>query len=383
MEADRAIRVLLVDDNAANLLAYEGILEDLEVDRVKAHSGQEALRNAFHGDFAAILMDIHMPDMDGFGVAAQLRRCERSRETPLLFVTAVFPDQAHVSRGYSLGAVDYLIKPVVPEILRAKLSVFIELYRKRRELIRANIELRKARADAEEASSHKSRFLAGMSHELRTPLNAILGFTGTLLMKLSGPLTTDQERQLNIIQSSGTHLLSLINDLLDLAKIESGKVEIRREAVVCQHVLEEVATALRGLAQAKGLEFGIMSPGAELAVHTDARVLRQILLNLTNNAIKFTDNGQITLGLDRRRDHGRLVTEFSVVDTGAGIKPEDQAKLFQEFQQVGATGTRRHEGTGLGLYLSQKLAALLGGHIEFQSESGKGSTFKMVLAEDA
>jgi signal transduction histidine kinase len=382
METDRDLSVLVVDDNAANLLTYEALLEDLHVDLVKAHSGREALRHAFHRDFAAILMDVQMPDMDGFEVATQLRRRERSREIPLLFVTAEFPDQSHVARGYSLGAVDYLIKPVVPEILRAKLSVFIELDRRKRELIRTNAELRKARADAEEANSQKSRFLASMSHELRTPLNAIIGFTGTLLMKLSGPLTTDQERQLNTIQSSGTHLLALINDLLDLAKIEAGKVEIRREVVVGQQVLEEVATALRGLAQAKGLALGIRSPSAELAVRTDARVLTQILLNLANNAIKFTANGRIDLGLDRRRDDGRLVTEFSVADTGAGVKPEDQAKLFQAFQQVGITGVRRQEGTGLGLYLSQRLAALLGGHIELRSDPGQGSTFKLVLTED-
>src|SRR5437016_2904807 len=156
METDSDISVLIVDDNAANLLTYEGLLGDLHVDLVKAHSGQEALRNAFHRDFAAILMDVQMPDMDGFEVVTQLRRRKRSSETPLLFVTAVFPDQYHVSRGYSLGAVDYLIKPVVPEILRAKVSVFIELYRKKRELIKTNAELQKARADAEEASSHKS-----------------------------------------------------------------------------------------------------------------------------------------------------------------------------------------------------------------------------------
>ena len=216
-----------------------------------------------------------------------------------------------------------------------------------------------------------------MSHELRTPLNAIIGFTGTLLMKLAGPLTPDQEKQLETIQSSGTHLLSLINDLLDLAKIESGKLQINREVVVCRQVLEDVATSLRGLAEGKGLAFGITEPGGELTVRTDRRALTQILLNLANNAIKFTETGRINLGLNRRRDNGHCLTEFSVADTGTGITPEDQAKLFQAFQQVGTAGLRRHEGTGLGLYLSQKLAGLLGGHIEFQSEFGKGSTFRL------
>ena len=137
-----------------------------------------------------------------------------------------------------------------------------------------------------------------------------------------------------------------------------------------------------GLAEVKGLAFGITEPGRELTVRTDRRALTQILINLANNAIKFTETGRVDLGLNRRRDNGRCLTEFSVVDTGPGITPEDQSKLFQAFQQVGSPGSRRHEGTGLGLYLSQKLAGLLGGRIEFQSEFGKGSTFRLVLAEN-
>src|SRR5512135_1819910 len=145
MEIDRDVGVLIVDDNAANLLTYEGILEELQVNLVKAHSGQEALRHAFKNDFAAILMDVQMPDMDGFETATLLRQRKSSRETPLLFITAAFPDHLHMFQGYSLGAVDYLIKPIVPEILRAKIAVFVERYRKNKALISVNVELRKAK----------------------------------------------------------------------------------------------------------------------------------------------------------------------------------------------------------------------------------------------
>jgi PAS domain S-box-containing protein len=233
--------------------------------------------------------------------------------------------------------------------------------------------------ELENANQAKDRFLASMSHELRTPLNAIIGFTGTLLMKLPGPLTPDQHSQLRTIQSSGRHLLSLINDLLDLAKIESGKVEVHFEQVSCQGVMEDISDTLRPLAQTKGLVFEVGIPTIDIFVESDRRALSQIIINLTNNAIKFTDRGRVRLEVADHVRNGHASTEISVLDTGAGIRPEDKAKLFQAFEQLEATSARRHEGTGLGLHLSQKLATLLGGHITFESELGKGSKFTVVL----
>ena len=230
------------------------------------------------------------------------------------------------------------------------------------------------------ANQAKDRFLATMSHELRTPLNAIIGFTGTLLMKLPGPLTGDQEKQLRTIQTSGRHLLSLINDLLDLAKIESGKVQLKLESVPCDGVLEEVATALRPSAEMKGLKLETVIPDRSITVLADRRALSQILLNLANNAIKFTENGSVRLGICQRQENGSATTEFSVVDTGAGIRQEDQARLFQAFSRANTENTRRTEGTGLGLHLSQRLAELLGGHIALESEHGKGSRFTLILS---
>jgi protein-histidine pros-kinase len=218
-----------------------------------------------------------------------------------------------------------------------------------------------------------------MSHELRTPLNAIIGFTGTLLMKLPGPLTADQEKQLRTVQTSARHLLSLINDLLDLAKIESGKVELHLEPLACQSVIQEVATALRPLAEKKGLRFETRLPSSETLVRADRRALSQILLNLVNNAIKFTENGSVSLEVVQRDIAGQHTTEFIVSDTGIGLRPEDQAKLFQAFTQVEAVGKRWQEGSGLGLHLSGKLAELLGGRITIRSEFGRGSIFTLEL----
>lgn len=241
--------------------------------------------------------------------------------------------------------------------------------------------LQEKNAELEKANLAKDRFLASMSHELRTPLNAVIGFTGTLLMKLPGPLTGDQENQLKTIQTSAKHLLSLINDLLDLAKIESGKVELSFETVNCASVIREVAATLRPLAETKGLQFSIEMPTEEIIIQTDRRALGQIIINLTNNAIKFTDKGMVRLKIEQHDNNDRLVTTFSVIDTGIGIRPEDQERLFQAFQRVDSPQMRQHEGTGLGLYISQKLADLLGGQIKLLSQYGEGSTFTLHILE--
>jgi PAS domain S-box-containing protein len=242
---------------------------------------------------------------------------------------------------------------------------------------RAERALHEKNVELERASLAKDRFLASMSHELRTPLNAIIGFTGTLLMRLPGPLTADQDHQLQTVRTSARHLLSLINDLVDLAKIESGKVEVETEPVACQRVLNEVVTALRPLAEAKGLTFELSMPAQDVMVRTDRRALSQILINLTNNAIKFTETGLVRLEIGKPGADVRAI-EIRVIDTGMGIKLEDGEKLFKAFTQL-TTSTGHHGGTGLGLHLSQKLAELLGGSIRFTSEIGKGSTFILSL----
>jgi protein-histidine pros-kinase len=232
------------------------------------------------------------------------------------------------------------------------------------------------------AAEAKDRFLANMSHELRTPLNAIIGFTGTLLMRLPGPLTQAQEKQLQTIQGSARHLLSLINDLLDVAKIESGKHELRLQPVSCAEVVEEVAAALRPLAEKKAIGFKVAIDG-DVIVRTDRRALSQIIINLANNAIKYTDSGGVTVRLMRRRgeESAAALGEIEISDTGTGIRPEDQAKLFQAFSQIDSSSTRRHEGTGLGLHLSQKLAEMLGLSITFATRFGEGSTFTLHIRD--
>jgi PAS domain S-box-containing protein len=236
--------------------------------------------------------------------------------------------------------------------------------------------------ELENAARLKDRFLANMSHELRTPLNAIIGFTGTMLMRLPGPLTLDQDKQLTTIQSSARHLLSLINDLLDLAKIESGKSEIYPQLLSCVSVIDSTAATLRPLAEKKNLDLRTVLPEQEIMLTTDRRAMSQILLNLTNNAIKFTDHGKVVIALKQHVEGDLLHTTISVADTGCGIALKDQSSLFQAFTQLDSSSTRRYEGTGLGLHLSEKLAALLGGTISCESTLGVGSTFVLHLSQD-
>jgi PAS domain S-box-containing protein len=245
---------------------------------------------------------------------------------------------------------------------------------------RIELTLSEKNLQLQNAAEAKDRFLANMSHELRTPLNAIIGFTGTLLMRLPGPLTANQAKQLSTIQGSARHLLALINDLLDVAKIQSGKLEIRPEPTSCHELVEEVAATLRNLAENKGLAFEVRLPDQDLLVDTDRRALKQILLNLVSNAIKYTDAGSVCVEVSRGEESGHGIVQFRVSDTGIGIRPEDQARLFKDFTQLDSSSTRRHEGTGLGLSLSQKLAELLGGRIRLESQFGTGSTFVLVLA---
>ncbi|SDH54499.1 MULTISPECIES: PAS domain-containing sensor histidine kinase [unclassified Duganella] len=235
-----------------------------------------------------------------------------------------------------------------------------------------NVELAKAVAT-------KDRFLAGMSHELRTPLNAIIGFTGTMLMKLPGPINDEQSKQLRMVQSSARHLLSLINDLLDLTHIESGRVQLDVEPLRCRALIDEVLTSFKPQARSKGLALEFEPSAEDLLISSDRRAVQQILMNLLHNAIKFTNSGAVLVRMARSLVGERQCATISVSDTGIGIGSEQRGNLFQAFSQLDGNALRQFEGTGLGLHLSRKLASLLHGEILFDSEYGKGSVFTLAL----
>ena len=242
-------------------------------------------------------------------------------------------------------------------------------------LILANGELLEAKESAESADRIKSAFLATMSHELRTPLNSIIGFTGILLQNMAGPLNDEQKKQLGIVRDSARHLLALINDVLDISKIEAGQFTVLHEPFDLRASIDKVASIVRPLAEKKGLALRIdLAPDLDSSVG-DARRLEQILLNLLNNAVKFTDKGEIAL--QAARDGSRLV--IAVSDTGIGIRPDDLGNLFLPFRQIDSGLSRKHEGTGLGLAICRRLAELMGGTVQAQSEPGQGSVFTLTL----
>jgi protein-histidine pros-kinase len=220
-----------------------------------------------------------------------------------------------------------------------------------------------------------------MSHELRTPLNSIIGFTGTLLMRMPGPLNEGQEKQLRTVQTSARHLLSLINDLLDLAKIEAERLELELEPVDSSAVLREVGEALMTQAEQKKLQFTLALPRDPVFLKADRRALSQVLINLTDNAIKFTDYGSVRLTVERRGNSTPKQVELRIEDTGPGMRTEDVARAFDPFTRFGIGNRIAKAGTGLGLHLSQKLATQMGGRILCESQLGRGTTFTLVMLE--
>jgi signal transduction histidine kinase len=235
------------------------------------------------------------------------------------------------------------------------------------------------RHQAEAADRIKSAFLATMSHELRTPLNSIIGFTGILLQGLAGPLNDEQRKQLEMVRTSARHLLALVNDVLDISKIEAGQLEVAREPFDARRSLSKVLGLVTPGVEKKGLKLTVSLPEELPEMVGDQRRFEQVLLNLLGNAVKFTDHGCVGLAAQLVTRDGRAAVEFRVFDTGIGIRPEDLVSLFQPFRQIDSGLSRNYDGTGLGLTICRRLTELMGGTIRAESTWGHGSTFSITL----
>ncbi|MGC3979745.1 MAG: response regulator [Steroidobacteraceae bacterium] len=421
------VNILLVDDQPARLLSYESILGGLGQNLVSANSGTEALQQVLRMDFAVILLDVSMPEMDGFETAAMIHEHPRYEHTPIIFVTGIHVTELDRLKGYKLGAVDYVSIPIVPEILRSKVSVLVELHCQRKKLQELNASLAAANARLEldnstlqaeknhqleilnrhlreaneqlersnaalsaenqeriraesalkEMDRHKDEFLAILAHELRNPLapirHAVDLMTG---MQLQDPaLNWSRE----VIGRQVTHLTRLVDDLLDISRITHGTIKLNKEEIPVKAIVDRAVESLQPvmLSYQHRLEVQCDNPAA--VVYGDLIRLVQVLGNLLSNAAKYTpSNGLIRLVVSV--DAAQV--EFRVIDSGIGIEPESVPKLFNLFSQIPGSGNQQESGLGIGLALVKHLVGLHDGEVSVNSgglNAGSEFTFRLPL----
>jgi signal transduction histidine kinase len=378
MTTPQSFTIFIVDDIPANLGVLDEFLTEQGFEVLMASDGESAINKIEKAQPHLILLDVLMPNgIDGFETCQRLKANPRTKEIPIIFMTAL-TDIVDKVKGFKLGAVDYITKPFQQEEVLARIKTHLRIHQLQQQSHTQNEELRLANAKLARAARMKDEFLANMSHELRTPLVAILGMSEALLEETYGEINIAQQKSIRTIQESGKHLLSLINEILDLAKIESGKLKLEKTKVSVTEVSQTCLRLIKELAQKKRIKIKTIFDQDVITLNADERYLKQILINLLSNAVKFTpEKGIVTLAITG--DVKEKLVQFSVSDTGIGIAEEDKEKLFEPFVQLDAELNRHHEGTGLGLSLVDRLTKMHGGSITLKSEIGKGSCFTVSL----
>jgi len=350
--------ILIVDDQNENILLLNNLLKSA-YKTLFARDGKKAIQIACSKCPDLILLDIKMPDMDGYEVAKKLKEHLSTSDIPIIFVTAM-SEEIDETKGFEIGAVDYVTKPVSPSTLMARVST--------------HIKLREAIHEAKNANQAKSDFLASMSHEIRTPMNAILGMTE---LSLQQKINDDLHENLLTIRDAANHLLDIINDLLDISKIEAGKITLEKIDFDLFHTINAIIRTFKVHVTNKNLSLTFENDKkTPRYVKGDSLRLKQILVNLLGNAIKFTQEGSINVHVSGSQiENNKLKLNFSVIDSGIGI-PEDKLNtIFENFSQADLSTTRKYGGTGLGLSISKKLVELMGGNIRVESKLDEGSKF--------
>lgn len=425
-DAGEKVNILLVDDQPARLLTYQTVLSELGQNLVLARSGLEALDKLMRDEFAVVLLDVSMPEMDGFEAARLIHEHPRFERTPIIFVTGVHVTELDHLKGYKVGAVDYVSIPVVPEILRSKVAVLVELYCKRRELLklnrdlahtnerlaRANVALQaektrelealnanlqhanaeleranrslqsevaeraKAEAALKQADRNKDEFLAMLAHELRNPLAPIVNALHLMRMNVS-------DRQLawsrEVIERQLTHLTRLVDDLLDVSRITRGKIALSREPVEVQTFIGHAVEGIQPLLDERAHTLTVDIPERTLLVNGDSLRLTQALGNVLGNAVKYTDRGG---HIELKAAAKGTDIEIRVRDDGIGIPAERLPLIFDLFTQLDRKSDHPQSGLGIGLALVRRLLEMHGGSVEARSEgAGRGSEFVIRLPQ--
>ncbi len=417
------VNILIVDDESKNLDVLETVLDDPGYRLLRAESGDQALLALMGNEFAVLVLDVRMPGMTGIELAQMIRERRKTARIPIIFLTAYYNEDQHVLAGYDSGAVDYLHKPVNVQVLRSKVAVFAELYRKgralelangalvaevterrraeaqlrelnqtldtrvverTRDLNQNNIELKRMETQLREADRRKDDFLATLAHELRNPLAPVRN--AVHIMKLKGPPTPELQWARDVIDRQVRAMSRLIDDLMDLSRINQDRIELQRERVELASVLHGAIETSRPLIDECGHELVLDLPTELLVIHADPIRLSQVFMNLLNNAAKYMDRGG-RIELRAIRDGGQVVV--TVKDAGIGIDSERLRSVFTMFSQVESALARSRGGLGIGLALAKRLVELHGGRVEARSEGlGHGAEFSVSLpltmdAEDA
>jgi len=379
------IDILLVDDEPRNLDALESILSDPSYNLLRAEDADKALHILLKVDVAAIVLDIKMPGVNGLELAHMIKSTKRFQRTPIVLLTAYLLEEQHVIAGYGAGAVDYLVKPVNPEILRQKVAVFADLYRKTRELDELNnsleervkertAELLRSETALRAAAAQKDEFLAVLAHELRNPLAPLRTGLDILLRRNSqDPITS---RSLGAMDRQLDHMVRLIDDLLDISRLSRGLLELKMESVDLAEIVEATLDGCRSLFQRRRQELSFEVPGG-IRTRGDPTRISQILTNLLNNAAKFTpEDGRVKVELEDRGADAVV----RVSDSGVGVPADQLERIFDMFTRIDRGGSAAQPGLGIGLALARRLAEMHGGSLTVSSAgAGRGATFELSL----
>jgi signal transduction histidine kinase len=378
-QGDKA-NILIVDDLPEKLLAFRTMLEELDQNLVMARSGSEALAEVLKREYAVILLDLNMPDIDGLETAALIRDYKRSAHTPIIFITA-YADEMQAHKAYQLGAVDYILSPIQPDVLRSKVKVFVELFqlqRRTREMAEERIALARAeeaRRAAEESSRRKDEFIAMLSHELRNPLAPIrAGIEVIRRMRSSEPPVV---QAVEVMDRQVVHLVRLVEELLEVSRISQGRITLKKEPVELSKIISHGVETARPLIFSRNQTLDIVVPPTPVWVSGDPMRLSQVVANLLNNASKYTqERGRIEIAATAEAGEAVIL----VRDNGTGIDSQLLPHLFELFVQGERSLDRSQGGLGIGLSLVRHLVELHQGRVEAQSPgAGKGATFKVTL----